>query len=229
MVGRLKWALRRRRDLAKRLPGFRAHWRTHADVATCFSEYNSVAAGTILSNAKLGRFTNVSANVRIGNCSLGAFCSVGPEAMIGGLGKHPTQWLTTHPSFYSTLGQVGLHFAREDSYEELPYTLVGNDVWIGARAIILDGLTVGDGAIIAAGAVVAKDVPPYAIVGGVPAKIIRYRFRKDVIDALVDWKWWELSTTVLQEIASDFVSRKEWRAEDVQAIRQRVLWIEESP
>lgn len=188
-----------------------------------------MAAGTILSNAKLGRFTNVSSNVRMGNCSLGAFCSVGPEAMIGGLGRHSTRWLTTHPSFYSTLGQVGLHFARENVYEELPYTAVGSDVWIGARAIVLDGLTVGDGAIIAAGAVVASDVPPYAIVGGVPARIIRFRFERDVINALLEWRWWDLPKGVLQSIAPDFVAREDWRVEDVLAIRRKARRIEEAP
>lgn len=180
-----------------------------------------MAAGTILFNTKLGRFSNVSSDVRIGNSSIGGFCSIGPEVMIGGLGRHPTRWLTTHPSFYSTLGQVDLHFAQEDAYEELPYTTVGNDVWIGARAIVLDGLTVGDGAIVAAGAIVTRDVPPYAIVAGVPARVIRHRFEPDVVDALVDWKWWNLPIDTLKRIAPDFVSKESWKVEDVWAIEQK--------
>lgn len=71
------------------------------------------------------------------------------------------------------------------------FPIIGNDVWIGANAIILQGVTIGDGAIIAAGAVVTKDVPPYAIVGGVPAKVIKYRFSDEVILKLLQIKWWD--------------------------------------
>ena len=70
-------------------------------------------------------------------------------------------------------------------------THIGNDVWIGLNATILDGVTIGDGAIVAAGAVVTKDVPPYAVVAGVPAKIIKYRFTESQIDFLLKFRWWE--------------------------------------
>jgi virginiamycin A acetyltransferase len=70
---------------------------------------------------------------------------------------------------------------------------IGNDVWIGARAVILDGITIGDGAIVGACAVVTKDVPPYAVVAGVPARVIRYRFSEKKIRTLLELQWWEWS------------------------------------
>ena len=76
---------------------------------------------------------------------------------------------------------------------------VGHDVWIGSRAIVLDGIVVGNGAVIAANALVTKDVPPYAIVAGIPAKIIKYRFKQDKIDKLIDSKWWELSLNEIKQ------------------------------
>ncbi len=81
---------------------------------------------------------------------------------------------------------------------------IGNDVWIGANVLILDGVTIGNGAIIAAGAVVTKDVPPYAVVGGVPAKIIKYRFNKEEIDFLEQLKWWEKDEKWLTEYGKYF-------------------------
>lgn len=77
--------------------------------------------------------------------------------------------------------------------------IIGNDVWIGANAVILPGVTIGDGAVVAAGAVVAKDVAPYEIVGGVPAKRIRYRFDEDTIEKLLEIKWWEWEHSVIEE------------------------------
>lgn len=78
--------------------------------------------------------------------------------------------------------------------------IIGNDVWIGMRAIVMNGVTIGDGAVIGAGAVVTKDVPPYAIVGGVPAKIIKYRFPKTVIEKLLELKWWEYPPEIMSNL-----------------------------
>ena len=77
--------------------------------------------------------------------------------------------------------------------------IIGNDVWIGSHALILGGVKIGDGAVIGAGAVVTKDVPPYAVVGGVPARIIKYRFSQEIIDKLLEIKWWNLPENILKE------------------------------
>lgn len=82
---------------------------------------------------------------------------------------------------------------EDSSFEDYKPIIIGNDVWIGARVVILDGVKVGDGAVIATGAIVTKDVPPYAIVGGVPAKIIKYRASEEQIREYADSEWWNLS------------------------------------
>jgi acetyltransferase-like isoleucine patch superfamily enzyme len=171
-------------------------------------------------------------NARITRANIGAFCSIGPEVIIGGLGTHPTNFVSTHPVFYSRLCQSGITFSSENLVEELKSVTVGNDVWIGARALILDGVTIGDGAIIAAGAVVTTDVPPYAIVGGVPAKIIRYRFSEDIISILLEWKWWELSEEILKCLAVDFCSGREWSVKAIEELRsmsRNITYIKNNP
>lgn len=125
---------------------------------------------------------------------IGRFVSIGRNVEIG-LAKHPIDYLSSHPfCVANTL------FERSEGYDKiqrLPWsfhapTIIGNDVWIGAKACVISGVTIGNGAIIAAGSVVTKNVPPYAIVGGVPSKIIRYRFSEQQITSLEQLKWWEL-------------------------------------
>lgn len=98
-----------------------------------------------------------------------------------------------------------MSYASEKLFDESSKkTIIGNDVWIGARAIILSGVKIGDGAIIAAGAVVTKDVEPYTIAGGVPAKPIRKRFTDEQIDALINLKWWDKDDMWMREYAAMF-------------------------
>ncbi|MCX5642480.1 MAG: CatB-related O-acetyltransferase [Candidatus Omnitrophica bacterium] len=103
--------------------------------------------------------------------------------------------------FYSRIKQQGITFADKNYFADgsLPLTVIGNDVWIGFRVTIRSGVTIGDGAIIGAGAVVVKDVPPYAIVGGIPAEIIRYRFTPEEIQFLLELKWWDKGFEWLKE------------------------------
>jgi len=156
-------------------------------------------------------------------CSIGAFCSIGEHVFVGLRGRHPTHWLTTHPAFYSTQGQAGTSLVDYTTFSEYTgRTRIGNDVWISARALILGGLTVGHGAIVAAGAVVTQDVPPYAIVGGVPARILRMRFNDEVVSELLSLRWWDLPVEVLRRLAPDLTAKEEWSALDIEAIRTKI-------
>lgn len=151
--------------------------------------------------------------------SIGSFCSIGPEALIGGLGKHPTSFLSTHPVFYSRKRQSGITFSQgHQHFDESAKTIIGHDVWIGARSIILDGVMIGDGAVVGANAVVTKEVPPYAIVGGVPAKIIRFRFDENVRNLLLAWKWWQLPLSVIKQMAPEFIRKDSWDGDDVKRL-----------
>lgn len=146
---------------------------------------------------------------------IGSFCSIANEVVIFGGGEHRVDWISTFPLRIA----FGDSLAGKDGHPSTKgETNIGSDVWIGFRAIILSGVTIGDGAIIGAGAVVAGNVPPYAIVAGNPAKIIRYRFKPYVVDKLLQIRWWDweiskiktnsslLSSINIEDFLNDYVS-----------------------
>jgi acetyltransferase-like isoleucine patch superfamily enzyme len=106
--------------------------------------------------------------------------------------------VSVHPIFYSKAKQVGLSFANEQLFEEHSPVMIGHDVWVGANAVIRCGVTIGNGCIIGAGAVVTKDVPDFSIIGGVPAKLIRKRFSDEEIVKLQKLEWWNSSSESLK-------------------------------
>jgi chloramphenicol O-acetyltransferase type B len=161
---------------------------------------------TTVTDTNIARYTYVARHAYLNLVTIGSFCSVGPS-VLAGLGEHPIDLGTTSPAFYSTRRQCGASFARVDHFPERRPIIVGNDVWLGARAFIRDGVTIGDGAIIAAGAVVTHDVPPYAIVGGTPAKLIRLRFAEPIILRLQSVAWWTWPDERLREAQPFLASR----------------------
>ncbi len=142
-----------------------------------------------ITEINLGSYSYIAEQSVISYATIGRFCSIGP-GLICGYGSHPMDFVSTSPVFYSTRKQCGVSFADKDEFQESNRTIIGNDVWSGARVFIRDGVQIGDGAIIAAGAVVVDNVPNYAVVGGVPAKLIRYRFSESRIKELLDIAWW---------------------------------------
>ena len=186
------------------------------DAQTKFGGYNKVLSGSIVSGSVIGRFTYI-ARARVSGADIGAFCSIGPDAIIG-LSAHPTNWLTTHPAFYSLGMQANATFSKGELFEHWKRPKIGNDVWIGARAVILGGVTIGTGAIVAAGAVVTKDVRPYAVVAGVPAREIRRRFDEDKINELLEWEWWTLPEEHLRILAHQYSETGHWSVVELKSI-----------
>lgn len=145
-------------------------------------------------DAEIGRFCSIAANVKTVN------------------GFHPTEsFVSTHPAFFSTYKQAGFTYVEKKAFQEIKHAdenkhavVIGNDVWIGENAIILAGVHIGDGAVIAAGAVVTKDVQPYAIVGGVPAKVIRMRFDEETVNKLLSFEWWNKPIQWIEEHSAYF-------------------------
>lgn len=157
---------------------------------------------------QLGRHSYVAGDVLISSekTTIGNFCSIAGRVVVG-LVNHPTNFLSTHPFQYlknNIFGDVGVQADRLiDFIDWNNHCTIGNDVWIGFGALIMEGITIGDGAIVAAGAVVIGNVPPYSVVGGIPAKVIKYRFEPNIIDKLLELKWWYLPDEEIAKLPFD--------------------------
>lgn len=152
--------------------------------------------------SRVGRYSYVSARSSAIHTNIGSFCSIASGVAIGG-GAHKIDAVSTSPVFSSGRNLFGKNFAK---VEFSPYktTEIGNDVWIGNRALVLQGVKIGDGAVIGAGSVVTKDVPPYEIWAGNPAKCIKKRFDEETIAKLLEIKWWELPECELEKLGELF-------------------------
>jgi acetyltransferase-like isoleucine patch superfamily enzyme len=148
--------------------------------------------GVVFLNSSIRSHSYIGKNSTIQNTRIGAFCSIASNVQIG-LGQHPLNLFSTSPLFYRKINTFKVQaIDRDNPFLEYRPIEIGNDVWIGLQSIILDGVKIGDGAVVAAGSVVTKDIPPYAIFAGVPAKLVRYRFSREKIEALTNSKWWDL-------------------------------------
>lgn len=171
---------------------------------TEFGGYNIIRFGVKINNAKIGKNTYIGNSCDFSNATIGKYCSLGNNIKVI-QENHPSKtFVSTSPTFFSTLKQTNRTFADKNYYNEILHisnssVIIENDVWIGNNVLLKGGVTIGNGAIVAMGSVVTKDVPPYAIVGGVPAKIIRYRFSENDIKKLLDFEWWNQNDSWLKE------------------------------
>jgi acetyltransferase-like isoleucine patch superfamily enzyme len=136
-------------------------------------------------------------------CYIGKYCSIAEKVKVFLGGNHTVDWVTTFPFDKTSRTKGDIH--------------IGNDVWVSHGVTIMSGVTIGDGAVIAANSHVVKNVEPYAIVGGNPANFIRYRFEKEIIDLLMEFKWWNLPDNIVSDIKRDLL-----KPPDADKIR---LWI----
>jgi acetyltransferase-like isoleucine patch superfamily enzyme len=162
-----------------------------------------VGRESIITDSTVGAYSYVSHHTEIFGTNIGKFCSIGQGCRIG-LGIHPTNHISTSPAFFSTKKKAGVSFVSTDIFEESKTIRIGNDVWIGANAVVLDGVEIGTGAIIAAGSVVTKDVTTYTIVAGVPAISKKKRFSEEQIECLLRSCWWDWTPEKLLKYAAGF-------------------------
>ena len=178
-----------------------------------FEGHNRIAYKTQIFNTHLGEATYIGKESRLFNTQIGKYSCIGPRVIVI-RGEHPLNFVSMHPAFYSIKKQAGFTFCQSQKFEEMRYVdteknvsiKIGNDVWIAADCRILEGVTIGNGAAVLAGAVVTKDVPPYAIVGGVPAQIVKYRFNQEQIDDLLQIEWWNWDSSMLREKCEQFTN-----------------------
>jgi acetyltransferase-like isoleucine patch superfamily enzyme len=161
-----------------------------------------IESGSLFYSSKIGRHSFCGYDCDVSFADIGCFTSIANGVVIGGA-RHPMEWVSMSPVFYAGRDSVKAKFSVH--FLDTPKRVsIGHDVWVGRNAIILPGVNVGHGAVVAAGSVVTKDVPPYAIVGGNPAKLIRYRFADETLRRLLLIQWWDWTDTKLSEVGIDF-------------------------
>lgn len=149
-------------------------------------------------SSSVGDYSYIGGNTVLVHTTIGKYCSIAGDCHIG-MGNHTVDYLSTSPIFTEKHNGTGSSWVKHTSKN--PYTpiRIGNDVWIGLGVMIMGGVNIGDGAVIGAGSIVTKDVPPYAVVAGVPSRIIRYRFSEEDIIILNKLKWWDLPDCMIRK------------------------------
>lgn len=161
-------------------------------INSTFEGFNVLFKDVVISDSSLGVHTYIQKKSAIFNAEIGRYCSIASGVSIGP-GSHKIDGVSTHPSFFLKNTPLIKVYVEKDLFIPTAKITIGHDVWIGERAIIMDGIKIGHGSIIGSGAVVTKDIEPYSIVGGVPAKHIKFRFDEETRNKLLASKWWENS------------------------------------
>lgn len=167
-----------------------------------------IGAGSNIVNVEMGKHSYCGYDCTLVECRVGSFCSIADNVSIG-LASHPIDWVSMSPAFIGErVEKEGKDSIKkkyaEHFYEAIEETIIGNDVWIGKGAFVKAGVRIGNGAVVGMGSVVTRNVPDYAIVGGIPAKIIRMRFDKDVIKKLQEVEWWNWEDSEIRKYARYF-------------------------
>ena len=158
--------------------------------------------GSCINRTTVGRYFGLGCFSYVANSDIGSYCTFGSRVSVGAF-SHPTDWLSIHEIQYRNTFNIYGDTVIKNDINIAPVnkrTVIGNDVWIGDNACVKAGVILGSGCIVGLGAVVVTDVPPYAIVGGNPARVLRYRFSEDLIVKLLDVKWWNYSPDELRGI-----------------------------
>jgi len=171
-------------------------------LSSVFEGPNVVERMGCVNRSKIGGYSNVGFASYLADCVVGRYCNIGARVSIGGY-EHPQDWLgiTAYQWGKSTVPLVSSAIQRLLESNAPPRqrtTVIGSDVWIGDNSVVKRGVTIGDGVIVGAGCVVTRDVPPYAVVIGVPARVHRFRFELDIRQELLSSRWWEME---LEELA----------------------------
>lgn len=171
-------------------------------IQSCISKQAKIGSGSNVINVKMDRNSYCGYDCTLVNCNIGAFCSIADNVSIG-LASHPVGWVSMSPVFLNERSILKKKYATH-FYESSCETHIGNDVWIGKGAYLKAGITVGNGAVIGMGSVVTKDVPDYAVVGGIPARVMYMRFSKEEVKQLIQTEWWNWEEDKLKEYAIHF-------------------------
>ena len=165
--------------------------------STEFESPNFAGYGTCITRSEVGKYSYLGNNCNFDQVKIGRFCSIGDNVQVIAAQHPSTGFVSTSPVFYDRHSNVGSFTSGQQLFDNYRYVsgtsykvVIGNDVWIGSNSLIIGGVKIGTGAIIAASAVVTKDVEPFSIVGGVPAKFIKYRFEGKQINTIIQSEWW---------------------------------------
>jgi acetyltransferase-like isoleucine patch superfamily enzyme len=178
-------------------------------------------------DAVVGKYFGMNEHGFIARASIGSFCAFGARNAVNPF-NHPTGWLSIHefqyhPRSFDWVAEYNDFQRLERTPDMFPRVVIGSDVWTGHNVNVMPGVTIGDGVIVAAGAVVTKDVPAYAIVAGVPAEVKRYRFSERVIERLLRLKWWDLELSDLSGLPFRDIERCLDRLEEIRARKPAVM------
>ena len=159
----------------------------------------AICSGVRFYRGKIGKYSYIGNNSFVSDTDIGNFTSISTDCYIGGT-SHAINWVSSSPVFHKWDNIMKKNFARRE-FDIFKRTSIGNDVWIGNRVMIKAGVTIGNGAVIGMGSVVTKDVGPYEIWAGNPAKCIRKRFQEETIEQMKETEWWNWEDSKIESIA----------------------------